>query len=98
MRWVVEPRRSSPGLPLRRLVGAASLAAAGNWGLSLSMAIRPPTENLETGGVVGIAEVSNCVAKHDSDWFDGPFGFVLRKRRPLPFIEWKGAPGLREAP
>src|SRR5690348_7650857 len=54
--------------------------------------------SLQRGGVVGIAEVVDCVTKHRSRWFDGPYGFVLRKRRSIPFIKWTGALGLREAP
>jgi hypothetical protein len=53
---------------------------------------------LPRGGVVGIAEIADCVTKHRSKWFGGPIGFVLRKRRPLPFIKWKGTLGLREVP
>jgi hypothetical protein len=48
--------------------------------------------------VVGIAEIADCVTRHSSKWFEGPFGFVLRKRRKLPYVQWKGALGLREAP
>ena len=54
--------------------------------------------NLETGGVVGIAEIVDCVPRHSSKWFEGPIGFVLRQRRKLPFIKWKGTLGLRDAP
>src|SRR5262245_11540316 len=54
--------------------------------------------NLETGGIVGIAVIVDCVSDHSSKWFEGPFGFVLRKRRPLPFVKWTGALGLRNAP
>jgi hypothetical protein len=53
---------------------------------------------LETGGVIGIAEIADCVTRHKSKWFEGPVGFVLRKRRKLPFVEWRGALGLRDAP
>jgi ASCH domain len=56
-----------------------------------------PTE-LERGGVVGIAQIADCVDAHDSRWFKGPFGFVLRKRRKIPFVAWKGTLGLRDAP
>ena len=28
----------------------------------------------------------------------GPYGFVLKNRRPLPFIKWTGGLGLRDAP
>jgi ASCH domain len=56
-----------------------------------------PSE-LETGGVVGVAEIVDCVTSHRSKWFTGPYGYVLRRRRKLPFIEWRGALGLRRAP
>ena len=54
--------------------------------------------NLETGGVVGFAEIVDCVTKHKSKWFEGPVGFVLRRRKKLPFVAWKGTLGLRDAP
>ena len=53
---------------------------------------------LQTGGVVGIAEIVDCVQEHQSQWFIGPYGFVLKKRRRLPFVEWRGALGFRDAP
>ena len=53
---------------------------------------------LQTGGVVGIAEITNCVEDHRRIWFEGPYGFVLRNRRPLPFVQWTGSLGLRDAP
>ena len=53
---------------------------------------------LQTGGVVGIAEITDCVQKHQSKWFEGPYGFVLKSRRSLPFVKWTGALGLRNAP
>ena len=56
------------------------------------------SRTLPVGGIVGIAEIVSCVADHGSHWFEGPYGFVLRKRRPLPFVKWKGALGLRNAP
>lgn len=55
------------------------------------------SKELPRGGVVGAAEIVDCVEQHRSRWFRGPYGFVLRNRRPLPFIEWKGALGLRDA-
>jgi hypothetical protein len=53
---------------------------------------------LLTGGIVGIAEITDCVLKHQSTWYKGPYGFVLRNRRPLEFLEWPGALGLCDAP
>ena len=53
---------------------------------------------LQTGGVVGIAEIADCVQRHRSKWFEGPYGFVLKNRHGLPFVKWTGALGLRNAP
>ena len=53
--------------------------------------------DLETGGIVGTAEIADCVTDHPSKWFESPYGFVLRKRRPPPFLRWTGALGLRDA-
>jgi ASCH domain len=53
---------------------------------------------LQIGGIIGIAEITDCVEDHRSRWFEGPYGFVLRHRKPLPFVRWKGALGLRDAP
>lgn len=47
--------------------------------------------NLPKGGIVGIVEIADCVDQSDSSWFQGPFGFVLKNPRPLPFIKCKGA-------
>ena len=55
-------------------------------------------DKLVTGGVVGMAEIVDCVDRHRSKWFVGKYGFVLRKRKWLPFTPWKGSLGLREAP
>ena len=60
--------------------------------------LRIDASKLETGGIVGIAEIVDCVSKHQSKWFEGDYGFVLRKRRRLPFLKWKGSLGLRDAP
>jgi hypothetical protein len=48
-------------------------------------------KTVQTGGVVGIAEITDCVQQYPSSWFRGPYGFVLRNRRSLPFIKWTGA-------
>jgi len=46
-----------------------------------------------TGGIVGIATIVDCVEKFDSPWFSGPFGFVLKDARPLPFLTMCGQLG-----
>lgn len=50
----------------------------------------PRPEDLETGGIVGVAEIVDCVEKSKSQWFGGPYGFVLTNSRPLPFYPEKG--------
>jgi hypothetical protein len=44
----------------------------------------------ETGGIVGIAEITDCVKRHRSKWFQGPFGWTLANARRLPFKPVKG--------
>lgn len=43
------------------------------------------------GGIVGVATIVDCVNVSKSEWFHGPYGFVLREARPLPLIPCKGA-------
>lgn len=57
--------------------------------------VRPPAE-LQYGGIVGIATITDCVTSDTSPWFGGPYGFRLRDARPLPFVACKGALGFFE--
>lgn len=50
--------------------------------------------SFETGGIVGYAELVDCVTVHPSGWFQGPVGWVLTHARPLPFYAVKGKLGL----
>jgi len=55
----------------------------------------------ERGGIVGIATLVDVVtADHSprSPWFVGPFAWVLRDARPVPFVQWPGKPGLFAVP
>lgn len=54
----------------------------------------PGWKQLDRGGIVGVAEIVDCVSESDSPWFFGPYGFVLRDARPLPFTPCKGSLGL----
>jgi hypothetical protein len=55
-----------------------------------------PDEASHTGGIVGIVEIVDCVDdpsrldEADAEWFEGPYGFLLRNARPLPFQPIKG--------
>jgi len=53
----------------------------------------PPFGELERGGIVGRAEIVDCVDQDASPWFFGDFGFVLKNARPLPFRPLKGRLG-----
>lgn len=54
----------------------------------------PPRDLLLRGGIVGAASIVDCVARSDSPWYTGAFGFVLADPQPLPFLEMKGRLGL----
>jgi len=51
----------------------------------------PPEELF--GGIVGLMKISDCVTSMDSEWFFGPYGFVIDEVKPLPFIPCKGKLG-----
>jgi hypothetical protein len=55
-------------------------------------------EEFETGGIVGVAELVDCVTESSSKWFHGPAGWRLCKARPLEFIPCKGQLGLFDPP
>lgn len=43
------------------------------------------------GGIVGVAEIIDCIEHSHSPWFVGRYGFVLANARALPFMPLKGA-------
>lgn len=55
------------------------------------LAERP--QSFERGGIIGEAEIVDCVEAHPSPWFAGPFAFVIRNARPLPFRPCRGMLG-----
>lgn len=56
-----------------------------------SMPAQQDLELFRTGGIVGEAEIVDCVRHSDSTWFVGAFGFVLANARMTPFRPCKGA-------
>jgi hypothetical protein len=58
----------------------------------------PPLADLKRGGIVGVAEIVDCVSDSDSDWFVGEYGFVLRNAQPLDFLPCAGALGFFRLP
>ena len=54
---------------------------------------------LPLGGIVGVTEIVDCVRPHPSKWYaPGVMALCLVALRPLPFVRWKGALSLRDAP
>jgi hypothetical protein len=50
----------------------------------------PEINEFLRGGIIGSVELYDCVSKSESQWFEGKYGFLLRKPRPMSFIELKG--------
>ncbi len=50
----------------------------------------PHRSEFETGGIVGLTTITDCVEQSESPWFFGEKGFVLADSRPLPFVQMKG--------
>lgn len=53
----------------------------------------PKREEFERGGIVGTVNLVGCVTRHDSPFFFGPNGLVLRDPRPIPFRPCRGMLG-----
>jgi hypothetical protein len=58
----------------------------------MGIALPEPAE-FERGGIVGVAEIADCVTQFNSPWFFGPYGFVIKKARPLRFAKLDGQLG-----
>jgi hypothetical protein len=56
----------------------------------------PDVDKFELGGIIGESELVDVVNYSDSIWFEGPYGFVLKNSRKLPFKECKGKLGFFE--
>lgn len=53
----------------------------------------PSVGDLQVGGIVGKATITDCAPKDTSKWFFGPFGFVLANAETVPFHPCKGMLG-----
>lgn len=58
----------------------------------------PAFDGFQQGGVIGEITITECVKKSASPWFTGPYGFVVREPKVLPFWPCKGALGFFELP
>jgi hypothetical protein len=50
-------------------------------------------KKFDMGGIVGQAEIVDCVTTSESEWFFGRYGFVIRNAKPLPFRPCRGQLG-----
>jgi len=51
----------------------------------------PPFEQMQLGGIVGSATITDCVQEHPSRWkILGSWGFVLKDQRVRPFVPYRG--------
>ena len=55
-------------------------------------------EDFETGGIVGMVRLEDCVTRSRSKWFEGPVGWVLTRPKRLQFMPMKGQLGLFDPP
>jgi hypothetical protein len=53
-----------------------------------------PSDRQKRGGIIGVAEIVDCVEVSSSPWFFGPFGLVLRNVQHVRFIPVRGSLGL----
>ena len=85
---------AAKGMTMREFDGFVDLARvmlrAGQW---KDGAWVPDPKELPKGGIVGTAEIVDCVDHSASPWFAGPYGFVLSNVQPVEFIPVKGALG-----
>lgn len=81
--------------------GPVCIHAAKKWGkaekLDVDFVEKMTATQLEAepllGGIIGVAEIVDCVEASESPWFFGRYGFVLRNARPVDFIPVKGVLG-----
>ena len=82
--------------PLLIHAGKALDREGWHWVRQTFPALRLP-ERFDMGGIVGECNLTDCVEEAPGNpWFFGPYGFVLRDARPLPFRESKGQLGFFE--
>lgn len=74
---------------------ACRLFLAGfDWGPNVIAQMPGPNNPLLLrGGIVGCAQLVDCVHHCSSDWFTGYYGFVIRDARPIPFVPLRGKLG-----
>lgn len=47
-------------------------------------------DKFDMGGIVGMFNITKVVTESDNPWFFGPYGFVVKEAKPLPFYPLRG--------
>jgi ASCH domain len=59
----------------------------------------PAFNEIQTGGIVGLATIADCVRDHASPWkMNDCWGFVLKDQRVRPFVPLRGQLGIYRVP
>jgi hypothetical protein len=82
--------QASANLPARRMLEEDCLFAR-------ALGAELP-EEFDTGGIIGIVQLVDCVTSSRSKWFHGLVGWVLTKPKTLRFMPLKGRLGLFDPP
>jgi len=72
------------------LIHAGKVTDAFGMSHLFDIGIKVDHDKLHTGGIVGIAEITDCVSESSSKWFFGPIGWKLQSAIELPFHPCKG--------
>jgi hypothetical protein len=84
------------------LRGTVAIHASGNLDEGAKLPSRskePKPEDLVRGAIVGLVDIVDVVTEHSSQWFIGPYGFVLKNPRALPSpVLCKGSLGFWRVP
>lgn len=54
----------------------------------------PALSAMPSGGIIGRADLTDCVTTHKSKFFFGRYGFVLENAKPTHFYRYSGQLGL----
>lgn len=53
----------------------------------------PAEADIRYGGIVGVMDIADVVTDDESEWFEGPYGFVIARFLALPFMPCTGRLG-----
>lgn len=92
----VENRTWQTDVRGRVLIHAAKKDDDAGYAMMVGRGISIPVMPL--GAIIGVADIVDCVTAMDSDWFFGPYGFVMRNPRLLRPVQYRGQLGFFDVP